>query len=184
MIRGAHDGAITAIEWVPGQPVLVTSGEDNSVKVRMSTKFVEQTQLTFNIQQWFFESPTTPPRLLKFRSGHHAPPHLIRYYGDDGKQLLTASRDRSLRCTSVVRDSRSFELSQGNITFRFAKTTMLTNLLRIFTEKSNITLHPSSLSKVPSSCLNILLAISGKGLGWHCHCPHRRTIRSYMDDAR
>jgi U3 small nucleolar RNA-associated protein 21 len=26
---------------------------------------------------------------------------------------LTASRDRSLRCTSVVRDSRSFELSQG-----------------------------------------------------------------------
>jgi U3 small nucleolar RNA-associated protein 21 len=33
MIRGAHDGAISAVEWVPGQPVLVTSGEDNSVKV-------------------------------------------------------------------------------------------------------------------------------------------------------
>lgn len=97
MIRGAHDGAITSVEWVPGQPVLITSGEDNSVK------------------QWLFESPTSPPRLLKFRSGHHAPPHLIRYYGDDGKQLLTASRDRSLRCTSVVRDSRSFELSQGSL---------------------------------------------------------------------
>ncbi|KAF7778503.1 hypothetical protein Agabi119p4_2848 [Agaricus bisporus var. burnettii] len=97
MIRGAHDGAITAVEWVPGQPVLVTSGEDNSVK------------------QWLFDSPTSAPRLLKFRSGHHAPPHLIRYYGDDGKQLLTASRDRSLRCTSVVRDSRSFELSQGSL---------------------------------------------------------------------
>src|SRR5258707_15861935 len=64
-------------------------------------------------QQWLFDSPTAAPRLLKFRSGHHAPPHLIRYYGEDGKQLLTASRDRSLRCTSVVRDSRSFELSQG-----------------------------------------------------------------------
>ncbi|KAJ7063493.1 Utp21 specific WD40 associated putative domain-containing protein [Mycena amicta] len=97
MVRGAHDGPITAIEWVPGQPVLVTSGEDNSVK------------------QWLFDSPTSPPRLLKFRSGHHAPPHLIRYYGDDGKQLLSASRDRSLRCTSVVRDSRSFELSQGSL---------------------------------------------------------------------
>ncbi|PPQ63266.1 hypothetical protein CVT24_006791 [Panaeolus cyanescens] len=95
MIKGAHDGAISALEWVPGQPVLITSGDDNSVK------------------QWLFDSPTAPPRLLKFRSGHHAPPHLIRYYGDDGKQLLTASRDRSLRCTSVVRDSRSFELSQG-----------------------------------------------------------------------
>ncbi|KAJ7775037.1 Utp21 specific WD40 associated putative domain-containing protein [Mycena metata] len=97
MIRGAHDGAITAVEWVPGQPVLISSGEDNSVK------------------QWLFDSPTAAPRLLKFRSGHHAPPHIIRYYGDDGKQLLTASRDRSLRCTSVVRDSRSFELSQGSL---------------------------------------------------------------------
>ncbi|KAF5369178.1 hypothetical protein D9615_009977 [Tricholomella constricta] len=97
MIRGAHDGAISAVEWVPGQPVLITSGEDNSVK------------------QWLFDSPTAAPRLLKFRSGHHAPPHLIRYYANDGKQLLTASRDRSLRCTSVVRDSRSFELSQGSL---------------------------------------------------------------------
>ncbi|KAF9447264.1 Utp21-domain-containing protein [Macrolepiota fuliginosa MF-IS2] len=103
MIRGAHNGAVTAVEWVPGQPVLVTSGEDNSVKARIQA------------QQWLFDSPTSPPRLLKFRSGHHAPPHLIRYYGDDGKQLLTASRDRSLRCTSIVRDSRSFELSQGSL---------------------------------------------------------------------
>lgn len=36
MIRGAHDGAISAVEWVPGQPVLISSGEDNSVKVRAS----------------------------------------------------------------------------------------------------------------------------------------------------
>ncbi|KAG7447991.1 Utp21-domain-containing protein [Guyanagaster necrorhizus] len=97
MMRGAHDGAISALEWIPGQPVLVSSGEDNSVK------------------QWLFDSPAAAPRLLKFRSGHNAPPHLIRYYGDDGKQLLTTSRDRSLRCTSVVRDSRSFELSQGSL---------------------------------------------------------------------
>ncbi|KAI6036380.1 Utp21-domain-containing protein [Pisolithus microcarpus] len=87
LVRGAHDGGITSAEWVPGQPVLITSGEDNSVKVR----------------------------LLKLRAGHHAPPHLIRYYGEDGKQLLTASADRSLRYTSVVRDSRSFELSQGSL---------------------------------------------------------------------
>ncbi|EGO20885.1 hypothetical protein SERLADRAFT_363098 [Serpula lacrymans var. lacrymans S7.9] len=97
LLRGAHDGAVSAVEWVPGQPVLISSGEDNSVK------------------QWLFDSPTAAPRLLKFRSGHQAPPHLIRYYGDDGKQLLTASTDRSLRYTSVVRDSRSFEMSQGSL---------------------------------------------------------------------
>ena len=33
IIRGAHDAAVTAVEWIPGQPVLVSSGEDNSVKV-------------------------------------------------------------------------------------------------------------------------------------------------------
>ena len=36
-----------------------------------------------------------------------------RYYGEDGKQILTAGRDQALRYTSVVRDSRSVELSQG-----------------------------------------------------------------------
>lgn len=49
------------------------------------------------------------------RTGHHAPPSCIRYYGTDGKQILTAGRDRALRYTSVVRDSRSYELSQGSL---------------------------------------------------------------------
>ncbi|KAI9571311.1 Utp21 specific WD40 associated putative domain-containing protein [Boletus coccyginus] len=97
LVRGAHDGAISAVQWISGQPILITSGEDNCVK------------------QWLFDSPTSAPRLLKFRSGHHLPPHLIRYYGEDGKQLLTTSADRSLRYTSVVRDSRSFEMSQGSL---------------------------------------------------------------------
>ncbi|KAG8892661.1 hypothetical protein FRB99_002551, partial [Tulasnella sp. 403] len=95
--RGAHDGAIASIQWLPGQPILISSGEDNSVK------------------QWMFDTPTSAPRLLKYRSGHHQPPHLIRFYGEDGKIILTASRDRSLRNTSVVRDSRSHELSQGSL---------------------------------------------------------------------
>ncbi|KDQ61049.1 hypothetical protein JAAARDRAFT_152054 [Jaapia argillacea MUCL 33604] len=97
LVRGAHDGAICALEWVPGQPVLISSGEDNCVK------------------QWLFDTPTSPPRLLKFRSGHHSPPHLIRFYGEDGKTLLTAGRDRCLRVLSVVRDERSFEMSQGSL---------------------------------------------------------------------
>ena len=112
MVRGAHDAAITGVEWVLGQPVLITSSEDNSVKV-CEYSYYRQLCLNSFQQQWLFDSPTAPPRLLKFRSGHRSPPHLIRYYANDGKQLLTASRDRSLRCTSVVRDSRSFELSQG-----------------------------------------------------------------------
>lgn len=96
-IQDAHDGAVGSIEFVPGQPLLVSSGGDNSCK------------------QWFFESASMPPRLLKGRSGHHQPPHLIRYYGEDGKEILSAGRDRSIRSISVVRDSRSHELSQGEL---------------------------------------------------------------------
>lgn len=113
LIRGAHDGPITSAEWIPGQPLLVTAGEDNSVK------------------QWLFDSPTALPRLLKYRAGHHAPPHLIRYYGEDGKQLLTTSRDRTLRCTSVVRDSRSFELSQGSMAKKAAATSVPVSSLKL-----------------------------------------------------
>ncbi|GAA5969804.1 hypothetical protein JCM8115_005786 [Rhodotorula mucilaginosa] len=97
LVRNAHEGPVGGLEWVPGQPLMVTSGGDNSVK------------------QWLLDTPTAAPRLLKQRSGHHAPPHFVRYYGDDGKSLLTAGADRSLRYTSVVRDSRGFELSQGSI---------------------------------------------------------------------
>jgi U3 small nucleolar RNA-associated protein 21 len=35
IVRGAHDGAITAVEWIPGQPMLVSSGKDNNVKASL-----------------------------------------------------------------------------------------------------------------------------------------------------
>ncbi|CEQ42504.1 SPOSA6832_04318, partial [Sporobolomyces salmonicolor] len=97
LVRNAHEGSVGGLEWVPGQPLMMTSGGDNSMK------------------QWLLDTPTAAPRLLKQRSGHHAPPHLVRYYGDDGKALLTAGADHALRYTSVVRDSRGYELSQGSI---------------------------------------------------------------------
>lgn len=33
VVPGAHFGAVSSLEWVPGQPILISSGEDNSVKV-------------------------------------------------------------------------------------------------------------------------------------------------------
>jgi U3 small nucleolar RNA-associated protein 21 len=121
LVRNAHEGAVGGIEWVPGQPLMMTSGGDNSMKVRSHFPFpppyllFRYADALFNSQQWLLDTPVSPPRLLKQRSGHHAPPHLVRYYGEDGKSLLTAGLDRSLRYTSVVRDSRGYELSQGSI---------------------------------------------------------------------
>ncbi|GHJ84709.1 hypothetical protein NliqN6_1111 [Naganishia liquefaciens] len=97
VLRDAHEAPVAGLQWVMGQPLLISSSGDNSVK------------------QWVFDADTAMPRLLKFRTGHHAPIQCIRYYGEDGKQILTAGRDRALRYTSVVRDSRSHELSQGSL---------------------------------------------------------------------
>ncbi|CAO1621493.1 unnamed protein product [Parajaminaea phylloscopi] len=108
-IRNAHADAVTGLEFVPGQPLLITSSSDNSVK------------------EWFFEptsdstagstaSSSSLPRLLKSRSGHSAPPSLVRWYGEDGRApLLTAGRDRSVRLGWVGREARGGELSQGSI---------------------------------------------------------------------
>lgn len=88
-------------------------------------------------QQWLCDSPTALPRLLKLRSGHSAPPTCIRYYGDDGKQILTAGRDRALRYTSVVRDSRSFELSQGISSFRHVDAMLIASYPRLARQESD-----------------------------------------------
>ncbi|KAG0349234.1 hypothetical protein BG004_000458 [Podila humilis] len=97
VMKGAHDGTIPSIQFLNGQAILMSSGSDNSVK------------------QWIFDSLDGLPRLLKSRSGHHAPPTHIRYYGEDGHFILSAGRDRSLRTFSTVRDSQSTELSQGSL---------------------------------------------------------------------
>ncbi|KAJ9115038.1 hypothetical protein QFC22_005366 [Naganishia vaughanmartiniae] len=97
VLRDAHEAPVNGLQWVQGQPLLISSSGDNSIK------------------QWVFDADTALPRLLKFRTGHHAPVSCIRYYGEDGKQILSAGRDRALRYTSVVRDSRSHELSQGSL---------------------------------------------------------------------
>ncbi|KAF9189420.1 hypothetical protein BGZ51_009596 [Haplosporangium sp. Z 767] len=97
VMKGAHDGTIPSIQFLNGQPILMSSGADNSVK------------------QWIFDSLDGLPRLLKSRSGHHQPPTHIRYYGEDGHFILSAARDRSLRAFSTVRDSQSTELSQGSL---------------------------------------------------------------------
>lgn len=112
--RQAHEQGVGGLEWVAGQPLLISSSGDNSIKVSRGGCLSALIKADIP-QQWLFDSPEAVPRLLKMRGGHHAPPTSIRYYGEDGKQILTAGRDRALRYTSVVRDSRSHELSQGTI---------------------------------------------------------------------
>lgn len=115
VLRSAHNppshtkdvrGGVSKVEFLPGQPVIVTSGLDNSLK------------------SWIFdESPFSPvPRILHQRSGHAAPVTCLQFLPSDfdgaeggNKWLLSGGRDRSLWGWSLRRDGQSTELSQGAI---------------------------------------------------------------------
>lgn len=116
VLRSAHNppardgptigGGISKIEFLPGQPVIITSGLDNSLR------------------SWIFdETPFSPiPRVLHSRSGHAAPVTCLEFLPSDfdgaeagNKWLLSGGKDRSLWGWSLRRDGQSTELSQGNI---------------------------------------------------------------------
>ncbi|KAJ1667854.1 rRNA-processing protein utp21 [Coemansia sp. RSA 1813] len=97
VLQGAHDGHIPAVDFLVGQPVLLTSSADNSIK------------------EWIFDGHDGVPRLLRHRSGHFAAPHMIKYHDAEGKHILSAGRDRELRFFSVFRDEQNVEMSQGSL---------------------------------------------------------------------
>ncbi|UPK96127.1 hypothetical protein LCI18_007062 [Fusarium solani-melongenae] len=131
VLRSAHNppsyegptvrGGISKIEFLPGQPVVLTSGRDNSLK------------------SWIFdETPFSPvPRILHSRSGHAGPVNCLQFLPSDfdgadagNKWLISGGQDRSLWGWSLRRDGQSSELSQGAIRKKAKKVGILsTNAL-------------------------------------------------------
>lgn len=125
VLRSAHNppsqnkavrGGISKIEFLPSQPVIMTSGLDNSLK------------------SWIFdETPFSPiPRILHQRSGHAAPVSCLQFLPSDfdsadagNKWLLSGGNDRSLWGWSLRRDGQSTELSQGALRKKARKSGML-----------------------------------------------------------
>jgi U3 small nucleolar RNA-associated protein 21 len=121
VLRGAHEmiasdhgasGGINRIEFLPGQPVIVSTGLDNSLRT------------------WILdETPFSPiPRALHSRSGHGAPVTTLNFLpaSSDGtdsisKWLLSGGKDRSLWGFSLRKDGQSTEISQGNVQKRAKK---------------------------------------------------------------
>ncbi|CAI5717329.1 unnamed protein product [Peronospora effusa] len=110
VITGAHDGAVVSLQFLANEPLLLSSGTDNSIKL------------------WIFDHHHGgTARLLKSREGHRAPPTRIRYYGNntlstmadgaDGTccQILSAGQDRAFRVFHTAREQQSRELSQGPV---------------------------------------------------------------------
>ncbi|GAB4849172.1 hypothetical protein Ancab_003982 [Ancistrocladus abbreviatus] len=105
VIREAHDSSIISLHFFANEPVLMSSSADNSIKM------------------WIFDTSDGDPRLLRFRSGHSAPPLCIRFYAN-GRHILSAGQDRAFRLFSVIQDQQSRELSQRHVSRRAKKLKM------------------------------------------------------------
>ena len=102
LIRDAHDAPLVSLHFFPGEPLLMSSARDNSLK------------------HWVFDAADGAARLLRFRSGHAAPPAVVRHYGA-GRLLLSAGQDRAFRAFSTIQDAQSRELSQHHTKRRAKK---------------------------------------------------------------
>ncbi|KAL3516441.1 hypothetical protein ACH5RR_023343 [Cinchona calisaya] len=102
VIREAHDCSVTSLHFFVNEPVLMSSSVDNSLKM------------------WIFDTSDGDPRLLRFRSGHSAPPLCIKFYAN-GRHILSAGQDRAFRLFSVIQDQQSRELSQRHVSKRAKK---------------------------------------------------------------
>lgn len=105
----AHKAAVTKVSFLHGEPIMVSSSQDNSIKV------------------WIFDSPDGSARLLKSREGHSGAPLRIRHYGGstnvsmrdnaDGLscEMISAGSDCTLRLFNTAIESQNRELSQKPI---------------------------------------------------------------------
>nr|XP_020635660.1 WD repeat-containing protein 36 [Pogona vitticeps] len=96
-MRDTHSTAVSGMSFVQGEPLLITNGSDNAIRV------------------WIFDGPGGNGRLLRYRMGHSAPPTKIRYHGQNGQQILSAGQDGTLQSFSTVHERFNKSLGRGSI---------------------------------------------------------------------
>ncbi|SCU97490.1 LAFA_0G11694g1_1 [Lachancea sp. 'fantastica'] len=96
-------GGISKATFLNGQPIVVTSGDDNQLKEYVFDPSLSQGDAEVVVQ---------PPRFLRSRGGHSQPPTSILFADHESHFLLSASTDRSIWGFSLRKDAQSQELSQ------------------------------------------------------------------------
>lgn len=106
ILRNAHresHGGIANVKFLNGQSILVTNGGDNTLK-----EYVFDPSLSTSNS-----AVVSPPRHLRSRGGHSAPPVNIEFPQEDKSHfVLSASSDRSFWSFSLRKDAQSQEMSQ------------------------------------------------------------------------
>lgn len=109
ILEEAHDGAVSTVTFLYGEPIMISSSVDNSIKV------------------WIFDAPDGTARLLKSRDGHSGYPLKLRYYGGitnismrdntdaSSCEMISAGSDGTVRLFNTALESHNREFSQKPI---------------------------------------------------------------------
>lgn len=101
--RDVHRGAINGCQFINGEPLMLTSSTDNSLKM------------------WCFDDTENNGRILHQRDGHSSPPNFIRFYGSEDNQVLSVAPDSTFRCFSVWSERLNRSLGTASFNRKFAK---------------------------------------------------------------
>lgn len=102
-MRDAHTTAIAGLSFLQNEPLLITNGADNAIRV------------------WIFDVSGGDSRLLRHRIGHSAPPTKIRHYDQNGLHVLSAGQDGTLQSFSTVHERFNKSLGHGTLNKTKAK---------------------------------------------------------------
>nr|AAT68148.1 TA-WDRP-like [Danio rerio] len=102
-MRDAHTTAIAGLTFLQNEPLLITNGADNAIRV------------------WIFDVAGGDGRLLRQRMGHSAPPTKIRHYDQSGLNILSAGQDGTLQSFSTVHERFNKSLGHGTLNKAKAK---------------------------------------------------------------
>ncbi|XP_043480931.1 WD repeat-containing protein 36 [Leptopilina heterotoma] len=96
-ILNAHFGAVTGLNCLPNEPLIISTSPDNSLKL------------------WIFDQDDGGARLLRIREGFAKPPTYLRFHGNDGDNVVTSGEDSSLRIFSTL--TETFNKSLGRASY-------------------------------------------------------------------
>jgi len=108
-IDDAHAARVSRVHFLHGEPIMITAGEDNSVKT------------------WIFDAPDGSARLLRSREGHRGTSNRVRFYGGSTTvsmrenadamscEMLSAGSDGTFRLFNFALESQNREMTQKPI---------------------------------------------------------------------
>lgn len=109
-MASVHNGSVSTLVALQNEPLVVTSSEDNSLKI------------------WIFDNADGSGRLLHCRDGHSKPPNFIRFHGSDGCFILSAGSEGTIKAFHTRKDHLHRNLGTAGLMRKQVKILLICHL--------------------------------------------------------